>query len=40
MAYETLPESDFNLSPDEVFKLNVFADISPWLERRLELLRI
>ena len=40
VAYETLSETGFGRSSGEAFNPNVFVDISPWLERKLELLRI
>jgi len=40
LAYETLSETEFSLDPSKAFKPNVFVDISPYLEKKLELLRI
>jgi N-acetylglucosamine malate deacetylase 1 len=40
LAYETLSETEFSLDSSKVFQPNVFVDISSYLERKLELLRI
>ena len=40
LAYETLSETGFGLSSGKAFNPNFFIDVSPWLERKLELLRI
>ena len=40
MSYETLSETEFSLDPSKVFQPNVFVNISPYLEQKLELLRI
>lgn len=41
LVYETLSETDFGLSPDaNGFRPNVFADITPHLEAKLEIMRI
>ena len=40
LAYETLSETEFNLDPSQTFIPNVFMEISPYLEQKLELLRI
>ena len=39
LAYETLSETEFNLDPSQTFIPNVFMEISPYLEQKLELLR-
>ena len=38
--YETLSETEFGLEQNETFHPNVFIDISSFLERKLELLKI
>lgn len=41
LAYETVSETDFDLSPDSGgFRPNVFVDISRWLDRKLEIARV
>ena len=40
LAYETLSETEFSLDSGKAFQPNVFVDISPYLEQKLELLRI
>ena len=40
LAYETLSETEFGLDPDTGFHPNVFVDIRPFLERKIELLQI
>jgi LmbE family N-acetylglucosaminyl deacetylase len=41
LAYETLSETEFGLDASvEPFSPNVFVDISPWLERKLEIMRV
>ena len=40
LAYETLSETEFSLDSNKVFHPNIFVDISPTLEKKLELLRI
>lgn len=40
LAYETLSETGFGLSAGRPFKPNVYVDVSPWLERKIELLRL
>jgi LmbE family N-acetylglucosaminyl deacetylase len=41
LAYETLSETEFGLDVSvRPFSPNVFVDISPWLERKLEIMRI
>jgi LmbE family N-acetylglucosaminyl deacetylase len=40
LAYETLSETEFGLDPDTRFHPNVFVDIRPFLERKIELLQI
>lgn len=39
LSYETLSESDFQLSPDASFRPNVFIDIEPYLNKKLEAMR-
>jgi N-acetylglucosamine malate deacetylase 1 len=40
-AYETLSETEFGLRPDDPgFRPNLFIDISPFLERKLEIMNI
>lgn len=39
-AYETLSETEFGIRPDDPgFRPNLFVDIAPWLERKIELMR-
>ena len=41
LAYETVSETNFSLSPDRVaFAPTTYVDISPWLERKIELMRM
>jgi LmbE family N-acetylglucosaminyl deacetylase len=40
LAYETLSETGLNVIAGNIFTPNFFVDISPWLERKLALLRI
>ncbi|MBC8285594.1 MAG: PIG-L family deacetylase [Nitrospinae bacterium] len=40
LAYETLSETEFSLDPSRAFQPNVFVDISPYLEQKIELLKI
>lgn len=40
LAYETLSETDFGLTPGDMFKPNLFIDIEPFLDAKLELLNI
>ena len=41
LAYETLSETDFNLKPGMVnFTPNVWVNISPFIEKKLQILRI
>ena len=40
LAYETLSETEFGLDPQSSFQPNVFVDITNFMERKLELLRI
>jgi N-acetylglucosamine malate deacetylase 1 len=40
LAYETLSETEFNLDPPRTFNPNVFLDISPFFEQKIELLHI
>jgi LmbE family N-acetylglucosaminyl deacetylase len=40
-AYETLSETEFGLRPDDPgFKPNLFTDISPWLTKKIEIMRM
>jgi LmbE family N-acetylglucosaminyl deacetylase len=40
LSYETLSETGLGHSPELVFNPNVYVDISPWIERKIELLEI
>lgn len=40
LAYETVSETDFGLSPETVFHPTVFVDIGKYLERKLEILSV
>ncbi len=41
LAYETLSETDFNINPDSSgFKPNVFIDISDYIDRKIEIMKI
>jgi len=40
LAYETLSETDFGLGTELGFRPNVFVDISPFLERKLQAMDI
>jgi LmbE family N-acetylglucosaminyl deacetylase len=40
LAYETLSETDFSLSPDSRFRPNVFVNIEPYLSQKLKALTI
>lgn len=41
LAYETLSETEFGINPDTVgFRPNVFIDISDFLEKKMEIMRI
>jgi LmbE family N-acetylglucosaminyl deacetylase len=40
LAYETLSETNFGLSPDRVaFRPNVYVNVSRWLDRKIEVMR-
>lgn len=40
LAYETLSETDFGVNPDaNGFRPNVFVDISPYMERKLNIMK-
>ena len=40
-AYETLSETEFGLRPDDPgFRPNLFVDGTPWLERKLEIMKM
>lgn len=40
-AYETLSETEFGLRPDDSgFRPNLFLDISAWLEKKIEIMRM
>lgn len=40
-AYETLSETEFGLRPDDGgFRPNLFVDISPWLEKKLTIMKL
>ena len=40
LAYETLSETEFSLDPTQTFQPNVFVDITPYFEKKMELLRV
>jgi LmbE family N-acetylglucosaminyl deacetylase len=40
LAYETPSETDFGLNPNESFVPNIFIDISPYLEKKIDAMRI
>jgi LmbE family N-acetylglucosaminyl deacetylase len=40
LTYETLSETDAGLDPSRVFQPTVFVDISDYLERKIELMRV
>lgn len=40
LAYETPSETDFGLKPNESFSPNVFIDISPYLQQKVDAMRI
>ena len=40
LMYETISETDFNFSSSNVFKPNVYIDISSYLDQKLEILKI
>ena len=40
MAYETLSETDFGLGTDQGFRPNVFVDIEPFLNGKLQAMDI
>ncbi|WP_135552183.1 PIG-L deacetylase family protein [Paenibacillus cymbidii] len=41
LAYETLSETEFGINPDNNgFRANVLVDISPYLERKLDIMRV
>lgn len=40
LAYETPSETDFGLKPNESFSPNVFIDISPYLQQKIDAMRI
>jgi len=41
LVYETLSETDFTINPDaNQFRPNVFVNISPYLEKKIEIMRI
>lgn len=40
-AYETLSETEFGLRPDDPgFRPNLFVDIAPWLDRKIEIMKM
>lgn len=40
-AYETLSETEFGLRPDDPgFKPNLFLDITPWIDNKIEIMRM
>ncbi|MGW9063188.1 PIG-L deacetylase family protein [Achromobacter animicus] len=40
-AYETLSETEFGIRPDDGgFRPNLFVDVSPWMERKIEIMRM
>jgi LmbE family N-acetylglucosaminyl deacetylase len=40
LAYETISETDFSLSSNQVFKPNYYSDIGMWIDKKIELLKI
>ncbi|MDR9791844.1 PIG-L family deacetylase [Aeribacillus pallidus] len=41
LVYETLSESDFTINPDSNhFRPNVFVDIAPYLEKKIEIMKV
>lgn len=41
LAYETLSETNFSLSPDRnAFSPNSYVDVSAWLDRKIEVMRL
>lgn len=40
LSYETLSETEFNLDPQGTFLPNVFVDIGPFLEKKIEIAKI
>ena len=40
LAYETISETDSNMYNDHAFKPNVFIDISPYIDRKIEIMKI
>lgn len=40
LAYETISETDFGLAADQAFRPNFYVDISNFLHRKLEVMRI
>jgi N-acetylglucosamine malate deacetylase 1 len=41
LVYETLSETDFTINPDSNhFRPNVFVDISPYLEKKIEIMKV
>ena len=40
LVYETLSETDFNLKANETFHPNFFVNISPFMKRKLEIMKI
>lgn len=40
LAYETLSETEFGLTPNQKFNPNVYMDISHWFDRKIELFNI
>ncbi len=39
LAYETLSETEYNVYPQQVFSPNYFVDISPYLSRKIEIMK-
>lgn len=40
-AYETLSETEFGIRPDDSgFRPNLFVDVSPWFERKIEIMKM
>jgi LmbE family N-acetylglucosaminyl deacetylase len=40
LAYETLSETDFSIGHEAVFRPNVFVDIAPYMEKKIEAIDI
>ncbi|SEK59566.1 PIG-L deacetylase family protein [Ectothiorhodospira marina] len=40
LTYETLSETDAGLDPERLFRATVFVDISDYLDRKIELMRV